>query len=106
MACPPAGATPVRVPLHERLGWRFDLDELRAAIAQVYTACGQAVPAWTDASITANATKSTAYAHAAFPVAPMTRPPMTGPTVEPIVNAKIGPREQPVVGPHPDPGGA
>ena len=27
-----AGATPVRVPLHERLGWRFDLDELRAAI--------------------------------------------------------------------------
>ena len=27
-----AGATPVRVPLHERLGWRFDLDELAAAV--------------------------------------------------------------------------
>ena len=27
-----SGATPVRVPLHEPLGWRFDLDELRAAI--------------------------------------------------------------------------
>ena len=27
-----AGATPVRVRLHERLGWRFDVDELAAAI--------------------------------------------------------------------------
>jgi aspartate/methionine/tyrosine aminotransferase len=27
-----AGASPVRVPLHERLGWRFDPDELQAAI--------------------------------------------------------------------------
>jgi aspartate aminotransferase len=27
-----AGATPVRVPLHEPLGWRFDPDELQAAI--------------------------------------------------------------------------
>lgn len=27
-----AGATPVRVPLHEALGWRFDQDQLRAAI--------------------------------------------------------------------------
>jgi aspartate aminotransferase len=27
-----AGATPVRVPLHEGLGWRFDLDELAARV--------------------------------------------------------------------------
>lgn len=27
-----SGATPVRVPLHEGLGWRFDLDELAAAV--------------------------------------------------------------------------
>jgi aspartate aminotransferase len=27
-----AGAAPVRVPLHERLGWRFDLDELASRV--------------------------------------------------------------------------